>query len=255
MTTLRDLLLQAPLPNGAASFHTLPGAGKPSLSQKNWVQNYPEVNAIRPLYLNPTRDYINAAFGDEDALDAHLLDKGVSPLNGTTEWLQKEGDSVRAFYTHVSHAIQLAFQTHHGTPFIIQRSESGPLGHTDVNQTVDFAWGCGERCLLIGELKRHGIIDVERWTGESPTDTNRRWLGKELRGPVFGEGSSVCLWNGDVVWAKPTGDRRIRRVVIVRSSVDDTFACSDKSIYRPAEECQIQAHTCTRNTAGLILTW
>ena len=48
-------------------------------------------------------------FGSEDALDEHLLNRDVSPLNGTTEWFQKEGDSVRTFYTHVSHPIQLAF--------------------------------------------------------------------------------------------------------------------------------------------------
>jgi hypothetical protein len=33
----------------------------------------------------------------------------------------------------------------------------------------------------------------------------------------------------------------------------DTFACSDKSICWPAEKCEIQAHTCARNTAGLNL--
>lgn len=181
MVILRDLLLQPAFPNGTASFHTLPGAGKPSLSQKNWAQNYLEVQALQ-LYMNPTRDHINTVFGDEDTLDNHLLNRDVSPLNGTTEWFQKEGDSVRTFYTNVSHPIQLAFQTHHGTPFIVQRSESGPLGPTNVTQTIDFTWGCGERCLVIGELKRHGIIDVETWTGERPTDNNRRWLGKELRG-------------------------------------------------------------------------
>ncbi|KAH7633187.1 hypothetical protein B0T09DRAFT_300967 [Sordaria sp. MPI-SDFR-AT-0083] len=104
----------------------------------------------------------------------------VNPLNGTAEYFQTEGDTVRTFYTHVSHPIQLAFQTNHGS-FIVQRSESGPLGPTQVSQTIDFTWGCGEHCLMIGELKRHGIIDRKRWTGERPPDGNRIGLGKELR--------------------------------------------------------------------------
>ncbi|KAL2143201.1 hypothetical protein VTI28DRAFT_279 [Corynascus sepedonium] len=181
MVVLRDLLLQPALPDGTASFHTLPGAGKPSLSQKSWAKDYPEVRRLR-LFVKPTREHIDMALGGEDALDEHLLNRDVSPLNVTTEWFQKEGDSVRTFYTNVSHPIQFAFQTHHGTPFIVQRSESGPLGQTNVKQTIDFTWGCGECCLVIGELKRHGIIDVKTWTGERPVDDNRRWLGKELRG-------------------------------------------------------------------------
>jgi hypothetical protein len=181
MVILRDLLLQPALPDGTASFHTLPGADKPSLSKKNWADPYPEVLAIQ-LFVNPPREHIDIAFGGEDALDGHLLSRDVNPLNGTTEWFQTEGDTVRTFYTNVSHPIQFAFQTQHGTPFIIQRSESGPLGPTNVTQTIDFTWGCGERCLMIGELKRHGIIDLKTWKGENPADHNRRWLGKELRG-------------------------------------------------------------------------
>ncbi|KAM7183119.1 hypothetical protein V8F33_013790 [Rhypophila sp. PSN 637] len=96
--------------------------------------------------------------------------------------LQKEGDSVRTFYTHGSHPIQLAFQTRHHTSFIVQRSESGPLGPTNVTQTIDYSWGYGERSLIIGEVKRHGIIDIRTWTGENPVDSTRRWLRKELRG-------------------------------------------------------------------------
>ncbi|KAK4172702.1 hypothetical protein QBC36DRAFT_222146 [Triangularia setosa] len=176
MVNLRDLLLQPPLPNGTSSFHRLPGAGKPSLSHKNWAREYPEVQNLR-LHVNPTEADINEVFGSEDALDEYLLNKEGSPLNVTTEWLQTEGDSVRTFYTKVAKPIQLAVQ-----PFITLRSESGPLGPTNVNQTIDFTWGCGEHCLVIGELKRHGMIDVETWTGRAGTDSNRTWLGKELRG-------------------------------------------------------------------------
>ncbi|KAK4095746.1 hypothetical protein N658DRAFT_99972 [Parathielavia hyrcaniae] len=181
MVILRDLLLQPALPDGTGSFHTLQGADKPSLSKKNWAESYHEVLALQ-LFVNPPREHIDIAFGGEDALDEHLLNRDMNPLNGTTEWFQSEGDSVRTFYTNVSHPIQLAFQTHHGTPLIVQRSESGPLGQTNVTQTIDFTWGCEERCLMIGELKRHGIVDLETWTGTKETDRNRRWLGKELRG-------------------------------------------------------------------------
>ncbi|KAK4200251.1 hypothetical protein QBC40DRAFT_296855 [Triangularia verruculosa] len=109
MVSLREVLSQAPMPNGIASFHTLPGSGKPSLSHKNWVQEYPEVRALDQFYMNPTHEEINTVFGFEDDLEAHLLTREVSPLNGTTEWLQNEGDSVRTFYTKVSELIQLAF--------------------------------------------------------------------------------------------------------------------------------------------------
>jgi hypothetical protein len=183
MVILRDLLLQPALPAGTATFHTLPGPGEPTLSQKTWTEEYHEVRQpALTLYETPNLDTINAVFGNEDALDAHLLNKDVNPLNGTIEWFQKEGDSVRAFYTHVSHPIQLAFQTDHGAPFIVQRSESGPLGPTQVSQTIDFTWGCGECCLMMGELKRHKIINPGRWRGELQVDSNRRRLGKELRG-------------------------------------------------------------------------
>ncbi|KAK4119948.1 hypothetical protein N657DRAFT_649729 [Parathielavia appendiculata] len=183
MVTLRDLLLQPAFPDGTAAFHTLTGAGEPSLSHKSWVADYPEVlpQALR-IFENPDQDTINTIFGDENALDHRLLTKDVMPLNDTVEWFQKEGDSVRAFYTHISHPIQLAFHTNLGPPFIIQRSESGPLGQTQVSQTVDFSWGCGESSLMIGELKRHGIINTGAWiTSPRRPDGNRVWLGKELR--------------------------------------------------------------------------
>lgn len=179
MVNLRDLLFQPALPGDTATFHTLPGAAPPSLSHKNWVQGYPEVRGLR-LLINPGLNEINTEFGHEDDLDSLLLAKDVNPLNDTTEWLQKEGDSVRTFYTHVS--IQLAFKGFDGTPFIVQRSESGPLGSTQVPQTVDFTWGYGDQhCLMIGELKRHGIINRRRWAGQIAADNNRRWLGQELR--------------------------------------------------------------------------
>ncbi|KAK4096269.1 hypothetical protein N658DRAFT_531249 [Parathielavia hyrcaniae] len=172
MATVRDLLLQSPLPGGTATFHGFSGAGAPSLTHKNWVQPYPEVQ-LAQVQMNPDFDAINAVFGNEDSFDRHLQDMAVNPPNNTIEWFQSEGDSVRVFYTHISHPIQLAFQTPSGTPFVVQRSESGPLGSTNVSQTVDFTWGHGERCLLLGELKRHRIIDPRRWTGQLPADGNR----------------------------------------------------------------------------------
>lgn len=128
---------------------------QPSLSQKKWAQNYHQVETIRFL-IDPSPDAINTEFGDETALDGHLLDRHMSPLNHTAEWLQKEGDSVRTFYTHIAHPIQVAFQTQHGTPFIVLRSESGPLGTTHVRQTVDFTWAFQDHALLIGSTRCMG---------------------------------------------------------------------------------------------------
>ncbi|KAK4204856.1 hypothetical protein QBC40DRAFT_216042 [Triangularia verruculosa] len=181
MVNLRDLLLEPALPGDTATFHRLPGAALPNLTHKQWVQGYHEVRALE-VYTNPGLDIINNVFGLEDALDVCLLNRDVHPLNDTSEWFQSEGDSVRAFYTHISLPLQLAFKADDGRPFIIQRSESGPLGPTQVPQTVDFTWGYGNCCLIIGEMKKHGIIDPPRWNGLLEVNSNRRWLGKELRG-------------------------------------------------------------------------
>lgn len=67
---------------------------------------------------------------------------------------------------------------------LTQRSEPGPLGTTSVSQTVDFLWGRGSSCLLLGELERHGIINPQVWTTGRTDDTNRKRLGRELRGYV-----------------------------------------------------------------------
>ncbi|KAI0967946.1 hypothetical protein F4678DRAFT_229307 [Xylaria arbuscula] len=99
------------------------------------------------------------------------------PLNRTTEDLQTEGDSVRVFYTHISHPVQLAFQD-----IVTQRSETGPPGPTSYAQTVDFEWIRSDQCIIIGEIKRHGVIDPSVWENDESTDKNRRWLGQELRG-------------------------------------------------------------------------
>lgn len=123
----------------------------------------------------------------------------MSPLNHTAEWLQEEGDSVRTFYTHIAHPIQVAFQTQHGTPFIVLRSEPGPLGTTHVRQTVDFTWAFQDHALLIGEHKMHGIIDTARWIGQAQPDSNRRLLGQELRGQsssAIAHCSDGCLLTG-----------------------------------------------------------
>ncbi|KAK3331537.1 hypothetical protein B0H66DRAFT_587710 [Apodospora peruviana] len=195
-TSLRDAKSRLPPPRSAApashikliqglcpisiAYRELPR--KPDLS---WMHPLPSIHFHPSTSTHPLPPIHFHLFGAEDDLEKLLLSIDVNPLNGTAEWLQKEGDSVRTFYTHVSHPIQLAFQTRHHTPFIVQHSESGPLGPTNVTQTIDYSWGYGERSLIIGEVKRHGIIDIRTWTGENPVDSTRRWLGKELRGTVM----------------------------------------------------------------------
>lgn len=181
MTTFRDVFFTAPIPDGTTSFRTLPGANKPSISKKSWAQTYHEVQRLR-IIENPTQENIDTELGPEDAFEHHILGRPTYPFVSSFQWLQSEGDAARAFYTCVSNPIQSALYGRNG-PFIDERSESGPLGQTHVNQTVDFTWGFGERCLVIGELKKPGIIDPSKWkTGPGGADTNRRLLGQELRG-------------------------------------------------------------------------
>lgn len=169
---------------GGFSFKTLPGASNPSVSHKPWVAGYRQIpqHRIRHCF-NPDWHTLNQFLGAPTAFDQFLLSQRVNPTNNTFEWLQTEGDIVRAFYTHISHPVQLAFHVN-GSPFVVQRSESGPLGPTQVPQTIDFNWGHNERSVMIGELKRHGVIHPGRWTGQTQPDSNRIWLGKELRGSV-----------------------------------------------------------------------
>ncbi|KAI0388294.1 hypothetical protein F5Y17DRAFT_470514 [Xylariaceae sp. FL0594] len=163
---LRNLLQIPALPY--ASLHSLPGAGNPSLSHKTWVSGYAEVTQARLIMSNsPDWEELRQLFGDEDDLDRLLLSTPVHPLNDLQENLQSEGDSARTFYTH---------------QIITQRSEAGPLGSTNVSQTVDCTWSHKTHCVLAGELKRHGIINPQMWTGEEAANANRIWLGKELRG-------------------------------------------------------------------------
>ncbi|KAI1287150.1 hypothetical protein F5Y03DRAFT_380578 [Xylaria venustula] len=172
---LRTILNQAPMP--FASFFDLPGAGSRSTSHKPWASNYPEI--LSPWFHFVDIDGVQDVLGPEDDLDRLLLSKTVYPLNQTTEALQSEADSVRVFYTHIAHPIQIAFQH-----IIVQRSETGPPGPTSYAQTVDFSWTQDQQCILIGELKRHGIINPSMWRTNTGTtiDNNRKWLGQELRG-------------------------------------------------------------------------
>ncbi|KAK4220895.1 hypothetical protein QBC38DRAFT_462078 [Podospora fimiseda] len=161
MVLLRELLLQPSLPDGTCVFGSLPGAPSPSLSNKNWNKDDNHIPDLAPIYANLNFDQINEVFGAETALDNHLLNKDVSRLNSTSEWLQSEGDSVRTFYTHIASPVQLAFQTSPELPFIVLRSESGPLGPTQMPP---------------------GFISPDRWRGLRNPDGNRRRLGRELRG-------------------------------------------------------------------------
>lgn len=114
-------MLQPALPGDTATFHTLPGAGEPSTSQKAWVGPYAEIPDVYvEVHVNPDLHAINGVFGSENELEEYLLNKDTYPSNDTVEWFQSEGDSVRTFYTHISHPIQLAFHPANITrPFIV----------------------------------------------------------------------------------------------------------------------------------------
>lgn len=183
MIQLRDLLLEPPFPNGTAHYMTLPGAGHPTLTTKTWAADYEEVQvAEEQLLVDPSLEAINALFGDEDGLDRELLNQNVYFPQLPAEVFQTEGDSSRAFSTHVGLPVYLALRTSNGTQFIAQRSESGPLGSTNVNQTVDLVFNTETDSLVVVEFKKHGIIDTERWTNQRQANKTRLNLGKEMRG-------------------------------------------------------------------------
>ncbi|KAI0966029.1 hypothetical protein F4678DRAFT_484569 [Xylaria arbuscula] len=176
MLPLRTILHETPLP--FARFYDLPGSGNPSVSLKNWASAYPEVqHQCFTLHFNLSLDEIHDHLGPENEMDQFLLSKSVYPLNRLQEELQNVGDSVRAFYTHISFPVQLALQ---GT--MVQRSQAGPPGPTNHRETADFVWIRGDHCVVVGGLKRHGIIKQTSWENLLLDDANRTNLSKELRG-------------------------------------------------------------------------
>jgi hypothetical protein len=177
---LRDLLTTAPSDWCIPQYESLPDGHPPVVSQKNWTNEYPLVSSQSiSTDINPDMNRLAELFGPENGLDEALLSEHVYPINATTELMCKEGDTVRCFYTYIAYPVMKAFRS-----VLTQRSESGPLGTTSVNQTVDFLWGRESSCVLIGELKRHGIINPQAWTTGRTDDTNRKRLGRELRGYV-----------------------------------------------------------------------
>jgi hypothetical protein len=175
--TLKSLLLTPPLRREQATFATLPGASNPTTAEKIWTRGYDPIAQQRiACAVNPSLEQITALFGEEDDLEQILLNTMVHPVNETDLWIQSERDSAVFFDTLISLQVQLAFRS-----ILVRRSESGPLGHTNYAQTIDLTYGHGDICVLCGEFKRHGIINVSRWTGQKTPDTNRTRLGREIR--------------------------------------------------------------------------
>ncbi|KAI0802128.1 hypothetical protein GGR55DRAFT_666972 [Xylaria sp. FL0064] len=173
---LCDLLKESP--SHIPRFYRFPDTSKPRTSQKAWASEYPDIlpPALR-LFYDPSIDKIKEHLGPEDEMDRFFLSKAVHPLNQTVEALQSEGESRRVFYTQIALPVQLGLQE-----IIELRSESGPPGQTTHPQTADFLWMRGRRSVIIGEFKRHGIIDPATWMGVEAVDANYIFLGRELRG-------------------------------------------------------------------------
>lgn len=175
--SFRDLLLTPSSREERVVFSTLPGASEPTTAEKAWAKDYDLIaQELIACVVNPSLDQLDALFGGLDDLDRKLLGRFVHPLDETYTWIQSEGDCAAFFHTHVSHPVQLAF------PFLVPRSEAGPLGATNYPQTVDFSLGHGDNCVLCGEFKKHGIIKPSRWTGNKSHNPNRIRLGREIRG-------------------------------------------------------------------------
>lgn len=178
MIPLRQVFNEPPL--SYVQLASLPGGHAPSLSRKEWARDYRQIRQDKMHVVSePSQAEIDSIFGPEDDLDRRLISKRIFPPNVVEEVLQSEGDTVRAFYSHISHFTMLAFQG-----ILTQRSETGPLGPTSSPQTVDWTYGLGNDCVVLGELKRHGIINPRRWIGTEAADSIRINLSKELRGLV-----------------------------------------------------------------------
>jgi hypothetical protein len=70
-------------------------------------------------------------------------------------------------------------------PRNFERNQIGPVGNTSFSGTVDCRFEHGTSCILVGELKKPGIITPD-WFNPNATSTNKSRLGKELRGYVPG---------------------------------------------------------------------
>ncbi|KAF2022824.1 hypothetical protein EK21DRAFT_95415 [Setomelanomma holmii] len=92
--------------------------------------------------------------------------------------MASEGDVERVFFECVSGPVLTAFTSY---PQVTQRNQIGPQGNTSFTGTVDCRFDYANSTVLIGELKKPGTITPD-WSNPTATSTNKRRLGKELRG-------------------------------------------------------------------------
>jgi hypothetical protein len=168
----------------------------PSLSRKPWTDAYHPISD--PTVHVPTLDGVNQFLASEqyivnsnsfytaDPSDHDRLDKRAYPLNYLDcVHIQSEADVTRDFHQNLSLPVSLAWQKRGD---FLERSLSGPPGPSSTDKTVDhfYSWqvegvAADERCQVIGEMKQHGVIDINQWEGREAKSSMTKKLGRELR--------------------------------------------------------------------------
>ncbi len=163
---------------GPISYSELPGEAPPTLSQKAWAKDHPKVHGYTYHPGTSSDGSSLRGFGPEEPADrVRLDDTMVNPVENIPEDVRSEGDVRRLFHRSISSTMRRAFANH---PRLREHSETGPLGHTTASVTVDEWMAYGNHCVVIGKLKRVGILNPRDWKEDLPTSIKNR-LGPELR--------------------------------------------------------------------------
>ncbi|KAL4925818.1 uncharacterized protein BDV17DRAFT_294089 [Aspergillus undulatus] len=172
-----------------------------TISIKGWSTDF---DRIRPEYmvfhaatvnsidqhLGPALDYAQRDPAAADEIGLHVAAQRPNIINH--QQILTEGDVRRDFYENVESVYRLGFR--YG-PRPWPRSECGPTGHTTTNITVDYqlSWSSEdlqyEKAVMIGEMKRPGVIVPHEWLGPEHggriPGRNTRALQLQLRGYAY----------------------------------------------------------------------
>lgn len=111
-------------------------ASMPNVSIASWSRGLESIDtAAIDLYEDLGFPPINKTFSTHDQLEDWLVNRPATIVNAFPEWIHSEGDIGPTFYRHIVGPIFVGFEG--PMPFLILRSELGPLGNTNVKETIN----------------------------------------------------------------------------------------------------------------------
>lgn len=146
------------------------------ISIKQASTNFPRIFGYK--YHNYNTISLVEGFGNESEEDALTLKSFLYPCSLYHEQIGNEGDVGRLYYRYLSGTVMNALQLLH----IIERSETGPTGDTQVTDTVDSRFTLGDIYITIVEFKRPHLVRSDHWADSAHGGlTTKNILSKELR--------------------------------------------------------------------------